>query len=104
MNNFNIENVRFMCNKPRTNKRLINVVNKSNCIMNILMNGTILRLNDDSNDRYLQIRQGNTAYNLQIYNKTQIIDTTVIQNGNTGRLCVIQNWLIECLDDRNGRW
>ena len=34
---------------------------------------TILRLNDDSNERYLQARVGNTAYNLQIYNKTQII-------------------------------
>ena len=27
-------------------------------------------------------------YNLQIYNKAQIIDTTVIQNGNTGGGCI----------------
>ena len=58
---------------------------------------TILRLNDDSNERYLQARVGNTPYNLQIYNKAQIIDTTIIQNGNTGGY-VLQNWLIECQD------
>ena len=45
---------------------------------------TIVRLNDDSNDRYLQVRVDNTPYNLQIYNKTQIIDTTRIIFPNTG--------------------
>ena len=44
---------------------------------------TILRLNDDSNERFLQARVGNTSYNLQICNKAQIIDTTVIQNWET---------------------
>ena len=46
---------------------------------------TILRLNDDSNERYLQARVNNVDYNLQIYNKTQIIDTTVIHSPNTGQ-------------------
>ena len=35
---------------------------------------TILRLNDDSNERYLQARVGNTAYNLKTYTKRQIIN------------------------------
>ena len=48
----------------------------------------------------MQARVGNTAYKLQIYNKAQIIDTTVIQNGNTGGY-VLQNWLIECLDKKD---
>ena len=35
-------------------------------------------------------RVNDVAYNLQIYNKAQIIDTTIIQNGNTGGY-VLQN-------------
>ena len=98
MNNFNIENVRFMCIKyePQVDCHpvILSYFNKH------LDESTILRLNDDSNERYLQIRQGNTAYNLQIYNKAQIIDTTIIQNGNTGGY-VLQHWLIECLDKKD---
>ena len=56
---------------------------------------TIVRLNDDSNDRYLQIRINNTSYNLQIYNKTQIIDTTKLVFPNTGT-DLLQNWKIIC--------
>ena len=52
---------------------------------------------------YLQIRQGNTAYNLQIYNKTQIIDTTVIQNGNHRWLCTAKLAIIGCLDKKRFR-
>ena len=98
MNNFNIENVRFMCIKyePQVDCHpvILSYFNKH------LDESTILRLNDDSNERYLQARVGNTAYNLQIYNKAQIIDTTIIQNGNTGGY-VLQNWLIECLDKKD---
>ena len=54
---------------------------------------TIVRLNDNSNDRYLQVRVNNLAYNLQIYNKTQIIDTTKIIFPNTGH-DLLQNWKI----------
>ena len=56
---------------------------------------TIVRLNDDSNDRYLQVHINNTAYNLQIYNKTQIIDTTKLIFPNTGT-DLLQNWKIIC--------
>ena len=45
---------------------------------------TIVRLNDNSNDRYLQVHVNNTPYNLQIYNKTQIIDFTKMIFPNTG--------------------
>ena len=44
----------------------------------------LLRLNDDSNERYLQVRVGNIPYNLQIYNKTQLIDTTEMIYLNKG--------------------
>ena len=66
----------------------------------MLDESTILRLNDNSNEKYLQARVNNVDYNLQIYNKTQITDTTIIQNGNTGGY-VLQKWLIECVDDKN---
>ena len=33
----------------------------------------------------------NTAYNFKIYNKTQIIDTTINQNGNTGDYVAYKN-------------
>ena len=56
---------------------------------------TIVRLNDDSNDRYLQVRINNTPYNLQIYNKTQISDTTKLIFPNTGT-DLLQNWKIIC--------
>ena len=56
---------------------------------------TIVRLNDDSNDRYLQVHINNTAYNLQIYNQTQTIDTTKLIFPNTGT-DLLQNWKIVC--------
>ena len=52
---------------------------------------TKVRLNDDSNDRYLQVCINNTPYNLQIYNKTQIFDTTKLIFPNTGT-DLLQNW------------
>ena len=56
---------------------------------------TIVRLNDNSNDRYLQVHINTTAYNLQIYNKTQIIDTTKLIFSNSGT-DLLQNWKIIC--------
>ena len=56
---------------------------------------TIVRINDDSIDRYLQVRIINTAYNLQIYNKTQTKDTTKLIFSNTGN-DLVQNWKIIC--------
>ena len=61
---------------------------------------TIVRINDDSNEKYLQVRVENTAYKLQIYNKTTIIDTTIIKYPNTGGY-YLQQWNIKC-NDKNG--
>ena len=91
-----LTNVRFLCSKSRTYKYDCHVVNLS-YFNECLDESTILRLNDDSNEKYLQARVNNVDYNLQIYNKTQITDTTIMQNGNTGGY-VLQKWLIECLD------
>ena len=56
---------------------------------------TIVRLNDDSNDRYLQVHINNSPYNLHIYNKTQIIDATKLILPNSGK-DLLQNWKIIC--------
>ena len=74
-----------------------NHVSNKKYIVDELDKITIVRLNDDSNDRYLQVHINNTAYNLQIYNKTQIIDTTKIIFPNTG-MDLLQNWKIICND------
>ena len=78
-------------NNPTDN----NHVNNKKYIDDELDKNTIVRLNDDSNDRYLQVHTNNTAYNLQIYNKTQIIDTTKMVFPNTG-IDLLQNWKIIC--------
>ena len=80
-------------------------INKNPSLDNELLNkkyiddeldkSTIVRLNDDSNDRYLQVHINITAYNLQIYNKTQIIDTTKLIFPNTGT-DLSQNWKVIC--------
>ena len=56
---------------------------------------SIIRLNDNSNDRYLQARVGNTAYNLQIYNKAQMIHTTELLSPNKAGY-LLQGWTILC--------
>ena len=72
-----------------------NHVSNKNYIVEELDKNTIVRLNDDSNDRYLQVHINNTAYNLQIYKKTQIIDTTKLIFPNTGT-DLLQDWKIIC--------
>ena len=99
MNGFSLINVNFL--QVNYDPQIETHVVTRRYFDRMIDESTILRLNDDSNERYLQIRQGNTAYNLQIYNKAQIIDTTIIQNGNTGGY-VLQNWLIECLMIKEG--
>ena len=98
MNDFNITNVRFLGvnQRPQLDSHVINL----EYFNDKLDESTILRLNDDSNERYLQARVGNTAYNLQIYNKTQIIDVTEIISPNTGH-DLLYKWAIKC-NDRNG--
>ena len=61
-----------------------NHVSNKKYVDDSLDENTNVRLNSNSNENYLQVRVQNTAYNLQIYNKAQIIDTTVIKNGNIG--------------------
>ena len=80
MNDHNIENVRFHVYKVTNPTRSIVTPSYLSYFNKNLDEPTLLRLNDDSNDRYLQARVGNTPYNLQIYNKAQIIDTTIIQS------------------------
>ena len=61
---------------------------------------TIVRLNDDSNDRYLKVNINNTTYNLQIYNKILLTDTTIIKFPNHGGY-LLPNWRIFCNDRSN---
>ena len=77
MNNYNMQNVRIKCinHDPQVDCHILLLLKYFN--QGIQMRITILRLNDDSNERYLQARFGNILYNLQIYNKAQLIDTTI---------------------------
>ena len=77
------------------NPSVDNEVSNKKYVDDQLDKNTIVRLNDDSNDRYLQVHINNTAFNLQIYNKTQIIDTTKLIFPNTG-IDLLQNWKIIC--------
>ena len=49
----------------------------------------------------LQARVNDIAYNLQIYNKTQIIDVTEIISPNTGH-DLLYKWTIKCNDKNTG--
>ena len=61
---------------------------------------TIVRLNDNSNDKYLKVNINNTTYNLQIYNKVLLTDTTIMKHpNNSGYL--LPNWRIFCNDRNN---
>ena len=59
-----------------------------------------MRLNDNTNENYLQVRLKYTPYILQLYNKTQMIDATTIKYSNTGTY-LLTNWKIEA-NDKNG--
>ena len=61
---------------------------------------TIVRLNDDSNDRYLKVNINNTKYNLQIYNKIPLTDTTITKYPNKGQY-LLSSWRIFCNDKNN---
>ena len=54
---------------------------------------TIVRLNDESNDRCLKVNIYNSTYNLQIYNKILLADTTIIKFPNNGD-SLLANWSI----------
>ena len=83
-------------NNPTDNNHVTN----KKYIDDQLDKNTILRLNDDSNDRYLKVNINNTAYNLQIYNKILLTDTTIIKSPNIGK-SLLPNWRIFCHDRNN---
>ena len=76
-----------------------NVTNKK-YIDDQLDKDTLVRLNDDSNDRYLKVNIKNSTYNLQIYNKILLTETTILKNLNNGGY-LLPNWRIFCNDRNN---
>ena len=97
LNNNEITNVKNI----KTNDEAVNEKDATNKIYfdSVVDESSIVRYNS-SFDIYLQVRVGNTAYKLQIYTKTQIIDTIVIKHSNTGGY-LLQKWKIECNDKNN---
>ena len=61
---------------------------------------TLVRLNDDSNDRYLKVNIKNSTYNLPIYNKILLTDTTILKYPNNGGY-LLPSWRIFCNDRNN---
>ena len=61
---------------------------------------TIVRLKDDSNDKYIKVNIKNSTYNLQIYNKILLTDTTIMKNSNKGGY-LLPSWRILCNDRNN---
>ena len=83
-------------NNPTDNNHVTN----KKYVDNQIDKNTIVRLNDDSNDRYLQVRINNTAYNLQIINKILLADTTIIKFPNNGD-SQLPKWRILCNERNN---
>ena len=61
---------------------------------------TIVILNDNSNDRYLKVNINILNYNLQIYNKIILTDTTIMKFPNNGD-SLLPNWRLYCNDRNN---
>ena len=83
-----------------TNPTKNNHVTNKKYIDDQLDKNTLVRLNDDSNDRYLKVNINNTIYNLQIYNKIVLSDTTIIKFPNNGD-SLLPNWRLSCNDRNN---
>ena len=100
-NNFNNNNLTNI-NSITINANPINNNNVTNkkYVDDQIDNDTIVRLNDDSNDRYLKVNINNTIYNLQIYNKIILTDTTIIKFPNNGN-SLLPNWRLFCNDRNN---
>ena len=82
--------------KPSSDNEVINKKNFNDEVDK----DTIVRLNDNSNDRYLKVNIKNSTYNLQVYNKILLTDTTIIKLPNSGGY-LLQNWNIKCNDRNN---
>ena len=61
----------------------------------------ILRFNQTLQN-YLKVSVGNDTYNLTKYDKIPKTDTTIINYPNTGGY-LLQNWVIKCNDNNNGK-
>ena len=97
-NNIKLTNINSITiNTNPTNNN--NVTNKK-YVDDQLDKDTIVRLNDDSNDRYLKVNINNSTYNLQIYNKIVLSDTTIIKFSNNGD-SLLPNWRLSCNDRNN---
>ena len=83
-------------NTPTDNNHVCN----KNDVDDQLDEDTIVRLNDDSNDKYLKINLNNLTYNLQIYNKILLTDTTLMKNSNNGGH-LLPSWRKFCNDRNN---
>ena len=71
-------------NNPTDN----NHVSNKKYIDDELDKDTLVRLNDNSNDRYLKVNINNLTYNLQTYSKILLTDTAIIKYPNKKCLSV----------------
>ena len=83
-----------------TNANDNNHVTNKKYVVDPLDKDTIVNLNDNSNDRYWKVNINNSLYNLQIYNKILLTDTTIIKFPINGAY-LLQNWRIFCNDRNN---
>ena len=83
-------------NKPSDN----NHVSNKKYIDDQLDKSTLVRLNDNSNDKYLKVNINNLTYNVQIYNKKLLPDTTIIKYPNFSAY-LLTAWRILCNDRYN---
>ena len=77
-----------------------NHVSNKKYIDNELDKNTLVRLNDNSNDKYLKVNINNLTYNLQTYNKILLTDTTKIKYPNNGGY-LLADWRILRIDRNN---
>ena len=83
-----------------TNPTDDNHVSNKKYIDDQLDKNTLVRLNDNSNDKYLKVNINNLTYYLQIYNKILLTDTTIIKYPNNGGY-LLTSWRILCNDRNN---
>ena len=83
-------------NNPTDN----NHVSNKKYIDHQLDKDTLVRLHDNSYDRYLKVNINNSTYNLQIYNKILLTDKTIIKHPNNGGY-LLPSWWIFCNDRNN---
>ena len=81
------------------NPNLDNYLSSKNYVVDSIGEYTIVRIIQTSQN-YLKVSVGNDKYNLTKYDETQIIDTTINKNPNTGG-DLLQNWILKCNDKNN---